>query len=152
MDLRAGFISVIDKVMAFTEEQHAILIMMQMIDERNGGDYAAMNQWAAEREQKNGNKRFKIGRTIKLSGLDDHDWNDHEAVIVGERALKHGIIKWPIRLKDHEDDPLVTSGYMRRIQKENNVEIPPEVFLIIAAYTDSAEWIKQSNLEKHDTE
>ena len=110
--------------------------MMRQIDEENGSEYMRCHQFASERKQESENKWLKFGRTIKLRGLDDHNWKDQEVVIVGKVALKNGNIRWPIRLKEHEKDPLLTAGYVRQTQKDKTVRIPLEAIPLIAAYAD----------------
>lgn len=43
-------------------------------------------------------KCFRKGMRVKLSGLENQEWNGKKAIIIGGQIIKNGTVRWPVNL------------------------------------------------------
>lgn len=105
-DLRDLYYKVLDRIEEFPQEQQDILMILKALDpvyERASANSKRAQQNLKQLRLKQFRKECKI-QIVGLEDLDSIHLNGKKGVIVGDKVMQNGAIRWPVKLQDGSNE------------------------------------------------
>lgn len=100
-DIKRIYVRVMDRLEEFTPEQQQALLSVKRTDRKFK---VRLEEWQRQIKFKNNPnaiwEQTSTGDGVVLHGLKKAEWNGKHALIIGEKRIKNGVIRWPVQLTD----------------------------------------------------
>ncbi len=109
------YVRVLDKMEAFNKAQRKQLLRIASLDNQQT---AKLNDWTESIRKFDLDMAFRFcsGKTVTLRALKRKEWNGRTAKIVGNRTIKNGVIRWPIKLKGEKQPVMIKQCNLQKRQ------------------------------------